>query len=92
MACPPSWRPPACVRTAGWCTISPVAEVIRFVQGTRATLVVFSAATDSGAADAVAAAAQVAAADPRPLVLAGRGGGSLQDLTRLARTGRGPEV
>lgn len=70
----------------------PVAEVTRFAQDARATLVVFSAATDSGAAGAAAAAAEVAAADPAPLVLAGDAGGSLQDLIRLSRAGRQPGV
>lgn len=93
----PALMAAACLREDRWLVHHlsadlPVAEVIRFVQDARATLVVLSAATDSGAADAAAAAAEVAAADPGPVVLAGHGGGSLQDLTRLARAGRGPGV
>ena len=81
----------ACLREDRWLVHHlaadlPVAEVTRFARDVRAALVVFSAATDSGAA--AAAAAEVAAAGPAPLVLAGHGGGSLQDLIRLARAGR----
>lgn len=93
----PALMAAACLREDRWLVHHlaadlPVAEVTRFAQDARATLIVFSAATDSGAADAAAAAAEVAATDPGPLVLAGRGGGSLQDLTRFARARRQPGV
>lgn len=70
----------------------PVAEVARFAADVAATLVVFSAATETGAADAAAAAAEVAAANPRAVVLAGHPGASLRDLTGLARSTHQPAV
>jgi MerR family transcriptional regulator, light-induced transcriptional regulator len=66
----------------------PVAEIIRFALDTGAAVVVLSAATQDGARGASAAAEQIAAANPRPLVLAGRPGASLRDLLGLARAGR----
>ena len=93
----PALMAAACLREDRWLVHHlaadlPVAEVTRFAQDARAALIVFSAVTDSGAADAVSAAAEVAAADPAPLVLAGHSGGSLQDLIRLSRAGRRPGV
>jgi excisionase family DNA binding protein len=93
----PALMATACLREDRWLVHHlaadlPVAEVTRFAQEAHATVVVFSAATDSGAAHAAAAGAEVAAADAALLVLAGRGGSSLQDLIRLARPGRRPGV
>jgi len=55
-----------------------------------ADLVVFSSATPEGARRARAAAREAAAANPRPLVLAGQPGDSVRDLIRLARGFRDP--
>jgi len=82
----------ACLREDRWLVHHlaadlPVAEVTRFALDAGADLVVLSAATQDAAAAAAAAAREIAAADPRPLVLAGRPGDSLYELIRLARAG-----
>jgi len=91
----PALMAAACLREDRWlvhhlATDLPVAEVTRLAAVVRADLVVFSSATPEGARRARFAARDVAAADPRPLTLAGRPGDSLRDLIRLARDARGP--
>lgn len=86
----PALMAAACLREDRWLVHHlaadlPVAEVTRLAQDVSATLIVFSAATQAGARRARTAAREAATADPRPLVLAGRPGDSLYDLTRLAR-------
>jgi excisionase family DNA binding protein len=86
----PALMAAACLREDRWLVHHlaadlPVAEVTRFAAEAGAGLVVFSAATAEGAVAAAAAAAEVTAAHPGSLVLAGRPGGSLHELTRLAR-------
>jgi MerR family transcriptional regulator, light-induced transcriptional regulator len=91
----PSLMAAACLREDRWrvhhlATDLPVPEVIRLAAAVDADLVVFSSATREGARRARAAAREVAAANPRPLVLAGQPGDSLRDLIRLARGFREP--
>jgi MerR family transcriptional regulator, light-induced transcriptional regulator len=91
----PALMATACLREDRWLVHHlaadlPVAEVARFAEDVAATLVVFSAATEPGAADAAAAASEVTAANPRAVVLAGRPGASLRDLTQLARSRHQP--
>jgi excisionase family DNA binding protein len=91
----PALMAAACLREDRWLVHHlaadlPVAEVTCLAQDVSATLIVFSAATQTGARRARSAAREVATADPRPLVLAGRPGDSLYDLTRLARHGHEP--
>jgi MerR family transcriptional regulator, light-induced transcriptional regulator len=86
----PALMAAACLREDRWlvhhlATDLPVAEVTRLTAAVRADLVVFSSATPAGARRARSAAWDAAAADPRPLALAGRPGDSLHDLIRLAR-------
>jgi MerR family transcriptional regulator, light-induced transcriptional regulator len=93
----PALMAAACLREDRWLVHHlaadlPVGEVTRFAEDAAATLVVFSAATEDAAEDAAAAAAEVVAANPRAVVLAGRPGASLRDLTRLARSGHQPTV
>jgi MerR family transcriptional regulator, light-induced transcriptional regulator len=83
----------ACLREDRWLVHHlaadlPVAEVARCAQDVHADLVVFSAATSEGAAAAVTAATEVAAANPQLLVLTGRPGDSVRELIRLAREQR----
>jgi MerR family transcriptional regulator, light-induced transcriptional regulator len=89
----PALMAAACLREDRWlvhhlATDLPVDEVTRLAAAVRADLVVFSSATPQGARHA-RFAARAAAADPRPLALAGRPGDSLHDLIRLARGARG---
>jgi methanogenic corrinoid protein MtbC1 len=91
----PALMATACLREDRWlvhhlATDLPVAEVIRLAADVGADLVVFSSATQEGAQHAEAAAREVAAANPGPIVLAGRPGDSLRDLARLARDAGGP--
>ena len=91
----PALMAAACLREDRWlvhhlATDLPVDEVTRLAAAVRADLVVFSSATPEGARRARFAARDVAAADPRPLTLAGRPGDSLRDLIRLARDARRP--
>jgi excisionase family DNA binding protein len=91
----PALMAAACLREDRWlvhhlATDLPVAEVIRLAAEVGADLVVFSSATQEGAQHAEAAAREVAAANPGPIVLAGRPGDSLRDLARLARDAGGP--
>jgi MerR family transcriptional regulator, light-induced transcriptional regulator len=86
----PALMAAACLREDRWlvhhlATDLPVDEVTRLAAAVRADLVVFSSATPQGARRARFAARDAAAADPRPLALAGRPGDSLHDLIRLAR-------
>lgn len=83
----PALMAAACLREDRWLVHHlaadlPVAEVTRLAQDVSATLIVFSAATQTGARRARSAAREVSAADSRPLVLAGRPGDSLYDLIR----------
>jgi MerR family transcriptional regulator, light-induced transcriptional regulator len=91
----PALMAAACLREDRWlvhhlATDLPVDEVTRLTAAVRADLVVFSSATPEGARSARFAARDVAAADPRPLALAGRPGDSLRDLIRLARDAHQP--
>jgi MerR family transcriptional regulator, light-induced transcriptional regulator len=91
----PALMAAACLREDRWlvhhlATDLPVAEVTQLAATVHADLVVFSSATPAGARRARAAARQAAAADPRPLALAGQPGDSLHDLIRLARDARQP--
>jgi excisionase family DNA binding protein len=91
----PALMAAACLREDRWlvhhlATDLPVAEVTRLAAAVRADLVVFSSATPQGARRARFAARDAAAADPRPLALAGRPGDSLHDLIRLARDAHKP--
>jgi excisionase family DNA binding protein len=91
----PALMAAACLREDRWlvhhlATDLPVAEVTRLAAAVDADLVVFSSATTDGARRAQDAASEAAAADPRPLALAGRPGDSLRDLIQLARDARGP--
>jgi excisionase family DNA binding protein len=91
----PALMAAACLREDRWlvhhlATDLPVAEVTRLAAAVRADLVVFSSATPAGARRARFAARDAAAADPRPLALAGRPGDSLHDLIRLARDAHKP--
>jgi excisionase family DNA binding protein len=90
----PALMAAACLREDRWlvhhlATDLPVAEVTRLAAAVGADLAVFSSATPRGARTARAAARQLAAGNPSPLVLAGRPGDSLRDLTQLARGTRG---
>jgi hypothetical protein len=67
-----------------------VPEVTRLADAVDADLVVFSSATRQGARRAQAAAREVAATNPRPLVLTGQPGDSVRDLIQLARDSRHP--
>src|SRR5215472_16368483 len=85
----PALMAAACLREDRWLVQHlaadlPVAEVARFALGVDAALIVLSAATQAGARRGRAAAAEITAGNPRPLVLAGRPGDSLRDLIRLA--------
>jgi MerR family transcriptional regulator, light-induced transcriptional regulator len=87
----PALMAATCLRQDRWlvhhlATDLPVAEVTQLAATVRADLVVFSSATPQGARRARFAARDAAAADPRPLALAGRPGDSLQDLIQLARS------
>ena len=88
----PALMAAACLREDRWlvhhlATDLPVAEVARFAQTEKADLVVLSTATPQGASAAATAAAEVTTANPQALVLVGRPGDSLRDLTGLARGG-----
>jgi uncharacterized protein YbaA (DUF1428 family) len=85
----------ACLREDRWrvhhlAADLPVSEVTRLAAAVDADLVVFSSATQESARRARAAAREVAAANPRPLVLTGQPGDSVRDLIRLARDSRHP--
>ena len=85
----------ACLREDRWrvhhlAADLPVPEVTRLAAAVDADLVVFSSATREGARRARAAAREITAASPRPLVLAGQPGDSVRDLIRLGRGFRGP--
>jgi excisionase family DNA binding protein len=91
----PALMAAACLREDRWlvqhlATDLPAAEVARFAREVGADLVVFSTATSQGASAAAIAAAEVTTLNPQSLVLAGRPGDSLRDLTRLARGEPGP--
>jgi excisionase family DNA binding protein len=88
----PSLMAAACLREDRWqvhhlAADLPVPEVTRLAAEVDADLVVFSSATQEGAR---VAAREAAAANSRPLVLAGRPGDSVRDLVRLARGFRDP--
>ena len=90
----PALMAAACLREDRWLVQHlaadlPVAEVARFALGVDAALIVLSAATRSGARAGRAAADEITAANPGPVVLAGRPGDSLRDLIRLARARQG---
>jgi excisionase family DNA binding protein len=91
----PALMAAACLREDRWrvhhlAADLPVPEVTRLADAVDADLVVFSSATRQGARRAQAAAREVAAANPRPLVLTGQPGDSVRDLIRLARDSRHP--
>ena len=86
----PALMAAACLREDRWLVHHlaadlPVTEVTQCARDVNPGLVVFSAATQAGASAAVTAAAEVAAASPELLVLAGRPGDSVRELIRLAR-------
>jgi MerR family transcriptional regulator, light-induced transcriptional regulator len=90
----PALMAATCLREDRWlvhhlATDLPVVEVTQLAAAVAADLVVFSSATPEGARRA-RAAARAAAAEPRPLALAGQPGDSLHDLIRLARDARHP--
>jgi hypothetical protein len=85
----------ACLREDRWrvhhlAADLPVPGVTRLAAEVDADLIVFSSATRQGARRARAAAREVAAANPQPLVLTGQPGDSVRDLIRLARDFRHP--
>lgn len=91
----PALMAAACLREDRWrvhhlAADLPVPEVTRLADAVDADLVVFSSATRQGARRARAAAREVTAANPRPLVLTGQPGDSVRDLIRLARDSRHP--
>ena len=91
----PALMAAACLREDRWrvhhlAADLPVPEVTRLADAVDADLVVFSSTTRPGARRARAAAREVAAANPRPLVLAGQPGDSVHDLIRLARDAHQP--